>query len=94
MNNGYDNAGDANGTPHLRTSRSKFSEHGSDSDEGGLRQLRSLRSALTIAVESYPRPEGHPVNQDVHEHENSNSGPGPVWVRGCSCQVKAPIHRQ
>lgn len=61
-------------------------EHG-----GALRQLRSLRSTLSAAIDSYKSNKDladQPSGGDENEQTRRFNDPGMVWVRGCSCQVR------
>ena len=78
-------------TPRFRGLRSKLSFE----DGAGLKHLRSLRSTLSAAVDSFR------LNRDVMDNHSSEAGdplegtthkePGPVWVRGCSCEVSTRL---
>ena len=61
-------------------------------DSGTLKQLRSLRSTLTAAMDSFKS--GREAEAALEEAENlhrirSFKDPGNVWVRGCACEVIA-----
>lgn len=80
-------------TPRLRTFRSRHSFEADPGHKGsGLRQLRSLRSTLSAAVntfrsESQMRLEWQNEDDEEEDLPKTISGLGPVWVRGCTCQV-------
>lgn len=89
VTNGHAANGVQGGSPELRSFRSKLEDRGRE-DSLGVRQLRSLRSTLTAAVDSFRMSRelldsiSDPAELlDSHTHK----GPGLVWVRGCKCQV-------
>lgn len=64
-----------------------------DEHRGALRQLRSLRSTLSAAIDSYKSNKDladEPSDGDENEKTRRFNDPGMVWVRGCSCQVSGP----